>query len=80
MSDDHAKRLLSILPPDHFSYVKDLMEVAIGRLPSDDEAREFLARHVDLLGMIVRYDEVETEARSLVWQHCRTDYPAVTTR
>ena len=80
MADEHAERQLSILRPDHFSDVKYLLSVAIGRLPSDDEAREFLARHKDLLGMIVTYDEVETEARSLVWQYCRWDYPDLITR
>lgn len=72
---NHAERMLSILQPDHFAQVKELMQIGLSRAPSDDDVKGFLTRHRDLLGMIVSYDEVETEARSLVWQYCRSDFP-----
>ncbi|QCO04874.1 hypothetical protein [Azospirillum argentinense] len=75
MTTNHAERLYSILLPEHFGQVKELMEGPLGRVPSDEEVRAFLTRHVDLLGMIVQYDEVETEARALIWEHCRSDFP-----
>lgn len=76
MTLNHADRLYSTLRAEHFAEVKELMEVALNRIPSDEEVRTFLVRHVDLLGMILQYDEVETEARALVWEHCLSDYPS----
>lgn len=69
--EEHAARLYSILPSEHFEEVKELMEIALGQIPSDEEVKTFLLRHVDLLGMIVQYNEVETEARRLVWEYAR---------
>ena len=49
------------------------MGIELKRTVSDEEAQGFLARNPPLLGSIVGYDEVDTEARSWIWESCRTD-------
>jgi len=59
----------------HFQEVRENMQVELLIDVTDDIVVAFLSRHPTLLGMIVGYDEVETEAERLIGEGCRSDFP-----
>lgn len=54
----------------HFEQVREHMQTALVIDVLDAVVEAFLEKNGPLLGMIVGYDEVETEARYAIWQAC----------
>lgn len=59
----------------HFQEVRENMQVELLIDVTDDIVEAFLSRHPTLLGMIVGYNEVETEAERAIGEGCRADFP-----
>ncbi len=60
------------LKADLFEQVREHLQIGLSRLAGDKEVTAFLMRHPALLGSIIEYDEVDTEDRSRIWEHCRS--------
>lgn len=55
-----------------FAQVKEHLAIGLSRPVDDKETTAFLEKHPALLGSIVQFDEVDTEDRSQIWEHCRS--------
>ncbi|NHZ99093.1 hypothetical protein [Massilia sp. CCM 8734] len=51
----------------HFEQVREHLRTALDIAVTDDVLEAFLLANGPILGMIVGYDEVETEARYMIW-------------
>lgn len=60
----------------HFEQVREHMQTALTIEVTDEVVENFLLKNGPLLGMIVGYDEVETEARNAIWDACDLGFDA----
>lgn len=58
----------------HFEQVREHMQTVLTIEVTDEVVEKFLLNNGPLLGMIVGYDEVETEARNAIWDACDLDF------
>lgn len=79
---DESSRMIGrfLVRETHFERVRECMKVGLLIEVTDAVVVDFLTRHPTLLGMIVGYDEVETEAERDIWEGCRSDFPPVQQR
>lgn len=54
----------------HFEQVREHMQTVLSIEVTAEVAENFLLKNGPLLGMIVGYGEVETEARHAIWDAC----------
>lgn len=54
----------------HFEQVKEHTQTVLTIEVTDEVVESFLLKNGPLMGMIVGYNEVETEARNAIWDAC----------
>ena len=67
------RSFILVLREEHFAEVKENLEIGAKRPLSDEDVTTFLRRHPDILGSIVKHDEVDTTDRARIWEEQRVD-------
>lgn len=60
----------------HCEQVREHMQTVLSIEVTDEVVENFLLKNGPLIGMIVGYDEVETEARYAIWDACDLGFDA----
>lgn len=69
-----------LMRSDHFEQVREHMQTVLAINVTDSVVETFLSNNGPLLGMIVGYDEVETEARRAIWEACDREFDSTQKR